>query len=607
MAKRIRSTKKSAQQNLAAQLTRLETAQLVRHIGEEEATYMFRHALTQDAAYQSLLVKQRREIHRRVAQAYEAQYGDRCHGEFAAILARHYAEAGDKAQASQYAMRAGDASFHIYALQEAVAYYSMALDLARHELSIDSQILVRLYHQRGQVLYSDGQFQAAWDNYVEMETVAHARSDRVLEMHSLIERGTVSVVYGPFYDAQAAIDLNERAQEIARELNDRAALAKILWNSMRAMTQQNIDALKAIRYGEESLAIARAENLREQYAYTLGDLQYAYRGAERIEDALKALEQARPLWYELGNLHMAADNLNQAAIIYSGLGNNAQCEKLSTQALDLSLKTNNEAQLILSSLILGSLHCWRGEMVTALAYLAKIEGKQTMWSTGPSAVLFANIYGELGDTARALDKMQSVFEQIRNSALFYFFSIGFLGEFARVLLMEGRIAQAQLIFDDLPKDFPRWLAVVIAGANAGLIASVELKLAQGKLVDALTEIDSTIDNSQRLGLRGWHAEMLFTKAQVLIAQENWIAAHETLMQARESAEQLNGRRLLWRIYGALAQIEKQLDHIEQANAYRARSREMIQFIADHSPAGLRESFLNLPDVRRVMETKESGR
>ncbi len=60
-------------QDLTAQLEQLESAQLVRRLPDEERAYLFKHALTQDAAYQSLLVKRRRGIHRLVAQPIRAR------------------------------------------------------------------------------------------------------------------------------------------------------------------------------------------------------------------------------------------------------------------------------------------------------------------------------------------------------------------------------------------------------------------------------------------------------------------------------------------------------------------------------------------------------
>ncbi|HEY6041344.1 MAG TPA: hypothetical protein VIX58_04370, partial [Anaerolineae bacterium] len=56
---------------LSSQLAQLENAQLVHSLAEEELAYLFQHALTQEAAYESLLHKQRRQVHRHVAETIE--------------------------------------------------------------------------------------------------------------------------------------------------------------------------------------------------------------------------------------------------------------------------------------------------------------------------------------------------------------------------------------------------------------------------------------------------------------------------------------------------------------------------------------------------------
>ena len=175
--------------NLATQLTQLETAQLVRRVGEEEATYMFKHVLTQDAAYHSLLVKQRREIHRRVAQAYEAEYGNTCLDDYAGILAKHYLEAGDDKQALIYAMRAGDLAARVYANTEAIAFYSQALDATKRNSATTAQ-LIHLYAARGRAYELADDYVRAVENYREMQTFAQSRSDRALELESLMLQGT---------------------------------------------------------------------------------------------------------------------------------------------------------------------------------------------------------------------------------------------------------------------------------------------------------------------------------------------------------------------------------------------------------------------------------
>ncbi len=113
---------------LTIQLEQLEHAQLVRPLLEEELAYQFKHALTQEAAYTSLLVRNRRGIHRHVAEAYERLYPEQL-GEFASVLAEHYAAAGDDAKTVEYAIRAGDRDKNINAQPEARRLYGQALEL----------------------------------------------------------------------------------------------------------------------------------------------------------------------------------------------------------------------------------------------------------------------------------------------------------------------------------------------------------------------------------------------------------------------------------------------------------------------------------------------
>src|SRR5919201_4991842 len=119
--------------DLEAQLAQLEVSQILRKSSEPEPAYLFKHTLTQETAYQSLLLRRRREIHRRVAQAVEQLYPDRL-DEFAALLAQHYAEAEDEAKTYEYSIRAAEAAARVYANDEAVEHYTRALDIAKAQV-----------------------------------------------------------------------------------------------------------------------------------------------------------------------------------------------------------------------------------------------------------------------------------------------------------------------------------------------------------------------------------------------------------------------------------------------------------------------------------------
>jgi tetratricopeptide (TPR) repeat protein len=91
-----------------------------------ELEYIFRHALAQEATYESILLQKRRELHARVAQAIESLFAERLE-EFYGLLAYHYskAEAWDRAQ--EYLLKAGDQAGRIAADAEALSLYAQAM------------------------------------------------------------------------------------------------------------------------------------------------------------------------------------------------------------------------------------------------------------------------------------------------------------------------------------------------------------------------------------------------------------------------------------------------------------------------------------------------
>ena len=79
-------------------LAYLKDVQLIRsRMRMEELEYLFKHALVQEAAYESTLLKQRKQLHLKVAESIERIFSDRLH-EFYGILAYHYGRAAESGE-----------------------------------------------------------------------------------------------------------------------------------------------------------------------------------------------------------------------------------------------------------------------------------------------------------------------------------------------------------------------------------------------------------------------------------------------------------------------------------------------------------------------------
>jgi predicted ATPase/class 3 adenylate cyclase/regulation of enolase protein 1 (concanavalin A-like superfamily) len=118
-----------AEQELDPHLRTLEDETLIRERAREpELEYIFKHQLTQEAAYNGLLKQERRAYHQQVAEALEHLFPDRS-TEQAGLLAHHWEHAEVPEQAIPYLLQAGEQARANYANEEAIGYFQQALTL----------------------------------------------------------------------------------------------------------------------------------------------------------------------------------------------------------------------------------------------------------------------------------------------------------------------------------------------------------------------------------------------------------------------------------------------------------------------------------------------
>ena len=144
---------------LASALDRLMAAGLLFRQGTPpHATYLFKHALVQDAAYGTLLREPRRTLHARIAETLESQFAGIAENQ-PKLLARHYTEAGLIEKAASLWGKAGQRSLARSALVEAAEQLTQALaqiatlpgtpTLRREEINLQAVLRYALMHLKG--------------------------------------------------------------------------------------------------------------------------------------------------------------------------------------------------------------------------------------------------------------------------------------------------------------------------------------------------------------------------------------------------------------------------------------------------------------------------
>ncbi len=112
-------------------LAELESADLIREkAADPDLEYFFKHALTQDVAYDGLLRAERQDLHAKAAAAIEDQFHGRL-SEVTETLAYHWSRSGNLAKTVEFSRAAGRKAMERFALEESQSHFESAYEVAR--------------------------------------------------------------------------------------------------------------------------------------------------------------------------------------------------------------------------------------------------------------------------------------------------------------------------------------------------------------------------------------------------------------------------------------------------------------------------------------------
>jgi class 3 adenylate cyclase/tetratricopeptide (TPR) repeat protein len=148
-------------------LSYLKEVQLIRERKRmKELEYLFKHALAQEVAYESILQHKRKELHLCVADSIEKVFSLKLH-EFYGMLAYHYSKAESPQKTEKYLIKAGEEALRSSASSEALNYYQEGLKLYRRKYGgdADPQKLSKFEKNIALALFNKGQYATAIDYF----------------------------------------------------------------------------------------------------------------------------------------------------------------------------------------------------------------------------------------------------------------------------------------------------------------------------------------------------------------------------------------------------------------------------------------------------------
>ena len=260
---------------LAHALEQLVDAELIYRRGTPpDAIYEFKHALVQDAAYNSLLRSRRLQFHKRIADTLEAKFPETVASK-PELLAHHFREAGLPAKAFAYAMRAGEAAAARYAPIEARARFQEALDLAHSlpppENTARAQIEAIL--KPASVAQNRGHYEIDLKNLEQARTLAENLNDRASLCQIQYWIGRINYIFGRF---DQAVDFAGKALLIAEGLGGDDKFTADPVNLLGRIHCLRGEPPEAIAHTARNVQQMRRLNNRIEEAVMSGVLAFAY-------------------------------------------------------------------------------------------------------------------------------------------------------------------------------------------------------------------------------------------------------------------------------------------------------------------------------------------
>lgn len=564
---------------ILALIKELVAAQLVTEESAEQ--FSFRHALTQQAVYTSLLLAERRVLHRAIAETIEQHAFPSSILDAQLIdLAHHFFAGADWTKAALYGQRAGERALILYAPRAAIEHLTNALAALKHLGEMPSASILR---SRGQAYSTIGAFEQARTDYEQALSLAQQSQDGVMEWQCSLDLGFLWAErdYG---QAGAWFHL---ALEQAQRLDDPRLLARSLnrfgnWLVNTGRVEESLHA------HQQALALFETLQDREGMAETF-DLSGMAHGM--YGDTVKAVEhykQAIALLRTLNDRHSLISCLAAHVVYASSFFTETTCSvnesreyciHAITEALNLARQVDAQTGQAFVALVAGGFFASCGEFGRGLAHAqtslqVASEIKHTQWMAGANFTL-GRIYLLLLENNLAVHALETGLQLAFDIGSAWW--IGNITAYlAQAYLAQGAVARAREVLQAVMPygQTPRTSLERRMGWSWG-----ELSLAEHEPDKALHIVDSLLASVPGEGTGQPIPWLLKLKGEALVKLARREEALRVLEEARQGALTRHEQPLYWPICRALGRLQRQLKQEEQAQNYFRAARETIASLA----------------------------
>src|SRR6266536_1123974 len=533
-----------------------------------ELAYMFKHALTQDVAYGSLLVQRRKELHHLVGLAIEDLYADRL-PEHLEMLAYHFARAEDWERALDYLLKAAEKATKAFGLRQALDLYGEALETARRlGERVPAATFMAIHRARAELFFGIGDFDRSRTEAEVLVELTRRVQDRPAEAGALIQ---IASALQWMEDFPPALERAQEAIEIAGSSGAQAPLGGALYvRGYVHLVSGRLDAAEEDL--GRALAIGRAGLDTRGQGLALHTLALRRSWQGEYQASLKVANEAVEIAREHRLVVPLIRGLWNIGVAWTDLGDYERALAALSEGLALAEKVGDEALVPRIRNTLGWLRIDCGDFASGIeqserAYEETNHSSRAGHGTGAERRAFIRInegdaWMAQGDFASAARALEEALHTVRHPP---------------------------------PSRWMTWRYAMHCYASLG-----QLALLKGDPERARRLADQSLETAAPTRSRKYESWAWRIKGESATARRAWGEAEDALGRARALAEAIGQPRQTWMSHLALGRLDAAQGRRQDAlAAYRAAWTIIAGLRERTHDAALRAGLESLPLIRLV--------
>jgi tetratricopeptide (TPR) repeat protein len=330
----IKEVSELSEKELLSLLSMLKDAEVIFERGiYPESTYIFKHALTQEVVYDSILTRKKKELHNKIGQSIEQIYKDNLHEHYG-VLAEHFISSENFENGSNYCRLAAKKAEKAGSLNDAIAYGEKQVTCLERlpktegleKNIIDARTVLGLFHaQMGHFVKA----KAICDPIIKL-TEGSDYKKRISHIYCIL--GVYNIVVTE--DISKGLEYYKKALKIGSELNDPVALV-LANNLMGVCLMLTCEFDKALYCHKKALEINVAANAQWGISALKSwiALNYFYQG--NIDLAHRSSLEALRIANESGDIYSQAHAYTAHGVSCYGKGNLEEAKEHALKGVDL--------------------------------------------------------------------------------------------------------------------------------------------------------------------------------------------------------------------------------------------------------------------------------